>query len=289
MRTRCCAATSAGCDTSPLTGPGSLRWHAHTAQALERGLPGHARDSADLAPQADGEEVRHEQAAQARSPADGPEYRPPCRSPGRGESAAGTPPDPWRTEETRRNCRAVHHLGDPARRRYRSGAAPYGPDLAAVPARPGHRDPRSRLPARRHRATEAHIRPGIHRARHAPDAPRRGHRQPDGRVDRAAGPQPRPRPRRAAPGHQVPDPRPRTELHRLIRRRLPGHRYQDPAHRRPGSAHERDLRAARWHPTPRVARPRADPRRTASARRPGRVPDALQHGPAFYEGPRPVA
>src|SRR5690348_11950328 len=44
----------------------------------------------DLAPQADGEEVRHEQAAQARSPADGPEYRPPCRSPGRGESAVET-------------------------------------------------------------------------------------------------------------------------------------------------------------------------------------------------------
>jgi putative transposase len=36
------------------------------------------------------------------------------------------------------------------------------------------------LPARGRRAAEAHIRPGIHRARHPPDAPRRGHRQPAG-------------------------------------------------------------------------------------------------------------
>ena len=35
-----------------------------------------------------------------------------------------------------------HRLGDPARRGHRSGAAPRGADLAAVPARPGRRDPR---------------------------------------------------------------------------------------------------------------------------------------------------
>jgi putative transposase len=51
-------------------------------------------------------------------------------------------------------------------------------------------------------------------------------------------PQPRPHPRRAVRGHQVPDPRPRIELHTFVRRRLRVHRYQDPAHRRPGSAHE---------------------------------------------------
>ena len=57
------------------------------------------------------------------------------------------------------------------------------------------------LPARGHRAAEETVCPGVHRARHPPDAPRRGHRQPDGRVDRAAGPQPRPRARRTARGH----------------------------------------------------------------------------------------
>ena len=63
-------------------------------------------------------------------------------------------------------------------------------------------------------------------------------------------PQPRPHPRRAVRGHQVPDPRSRIELHRLVRRRLPGRRHQDLAHRCPGSADERDLRAPRRHPAP---------------------------------------
>ena len=53
----------------------------------------------------------------------------------------GIPPDPRRNDETRRDGRAVHGLGDPARRGHRSGTAPPGPDLAAVPARPGCRDP----------------------------------------------------------------------------------------------------------------------------------------------------
>ena len=60
--------------------------------------------------------------------------------------------------------------------------------------------------------------------------------EPHWRVDCAAGPQPGPQPRRAVRGHQVPDPRPRLELHRLVRRRLPGHWRQDPAHRGPGAA-----------------------------------------------------
>lgn len=84
--------------------------------------------------------------------------------------------------------------------------------------------------------------------------------EPDGRVDRAAGPQPRPQLRRAVRGRQVPDPRPGIELHRLVRRRLPGCRHQGPAHRRPGAAHERDLRATRRHPTPRTPRPHANSR-----------------------------
>jgi len=41
-----------------------------------------------------GEKVRHERAAQARPPASSPGHRPPRRSPGEGESAVGTPPDP---------------------------------------------------------------------------------------------------------------------------------------------------------------------------------------------------
>ena len=47
--------------------------------------------------------------------------------------------------------------------------------------------------------------PGVHRARHPPDAPRRRYREPHRRMDRAAGPQPGPRPRREVRRHQVPD------------------------------------------------------------------------------------
>ena len=45
---------------------------------------------------------------------------------------------------------------------------------------------------------------------------------------------------------------PRIELHPLLRRSLPGHRCQNPAYRRPGAAHERDLRTPRRRPAPRT-------------------------------------
>ena len=63
-----------------------------------------------------------------------PEHRPPDRSPGEGESAVGTPPDPRRTDEARRDGRTVHRVGDPACCGHRSGASPVRPDVAAVPA-----------------------------------------------------------------------------------------------------------------------------------------------------------
>jgi hypothetical protein len=65
------------------SGPGVARRAGPTAplQVLDRNLPRHARDAAGLAPQADHEQVRHEQWPQARPPADGPERRPPCHSP----------------------------------------------------------------------------------------------------------------------------------------------------------------------------------------------------------------
>src|SRR5258706_1111297 len=155
--------------------------------------------------------------------------------------------------------RAVHDVGDPARLGHRSGTAPVGSELAAVPARPGCRDRRSRFPARGHRAAEAHM--CWCSSNMAPaGCTSAGHREPHPRVDRTAGPQPLPRPRRAFRGHQVPDPRPRNELHRLVRRRLPCRRHQDPAHRRPNTAHERNLRAARRYAAPRAPRPHANSR-----------------------------
>ena len=53
---------------------------------------------------------------------------------------------------------------------------------------------------------------------------------------------------------------------------------QDPAHRRPGAAHECDLRAPCRYPAPGAPRPHADLRRAPPALRPDRIPGALQHG-----------
>jgi hypothetical protein len=136
-RTRCCAATSVGCGANRPTGCGSPRWHGSYPAGAGPHLPRAARDAAGLALQTGGEQVRHEQPAQARPTADNPEHRPPCCWAGEGESAVGIPPDPRRAYETRRDHRAIHVWEtlnaagiDPAPRR--SGA-----DLAAAPARPG--------------------------------------------------------------------------------------------------------------------------------------------------------
>ena len=77
---------------------------------------------------------------QAPQAADGLGRRPAHRPPGEGESAVGAPPDPRRTDETRRDSRAVHRLGDPAGRRHRSGAAPRRSrpgGSSCTPRRPG--------------------------------------------------------------------------------------------------------------------------------------------------------
>ena len=76
--------------------PADRAWFAALASLLprrrwSRDLPRDASDAAGLAPQPGCEKVRHEQAAQARPPADSPGRRPPRRSPGQGECAMGTP------------------------------------------------------------------------------------------------------------------------------------------------------------------------------------------------------
>src|ERR1017187_5315380 len=60
-----------------------------------------------------------------------------------------------------------------------SRTSPGRPDVAAVPARAGRRDPGRRLSSRRYRAAKQAVRADIHRARHSPDAPGRRHRPPD--------------------------------------------------------------------------------------------------------------
>ena len=57
---------------SRLTGPGSRSWRGLCRAGAGRSLPRDAGDAAGLASQAGGEEIRHEQAAQARAPANSP-------------------------------------------------------------------------------------------------------------------------------------------------------------------------------------------------------------------------
>ena len=72
MRTRYCGGRPAGCGTSRLTGPGSPRWHGSYHASAGVSLPRDDSDAPGLAPQAGGEEVRHEQAAHAGTPAGKP-------------------------------------------------------------------------------------------------------------------------------------------------------------------------------------------------------------------------
>ena len=62
--------------------------------------------------------------------------------------------------------------------------------MKAVPGSPVPRGDRDRLLPRRYRPAQAYLRPGVHRTRHPPDAPRRRHHASHRRVDRPAGPQP---------------------------------------------------------------------------------------------------
>src|SRR5215470_14627749 len=159
-------------------GPGLVR-RAGTdsvTPALGRDISRHARDAHGLAPQAGGEEVRHERTAQAWLSSGHPKYQAAGAAPGTRESAVGPSPDPGRVGEARHRRGAVHSLGDPARRRRRSGPAPLGPHLAAVSVYPGRRDSRGRFPARGHRAVQAPVRTGVHRhgtrRMHGPSGPR---------------------------------------------------------------------------------------------------------------------
>jgi len=167
-----------GVPRRPGEGCRAARAPARASQALDRHLPRDASNAPGLASQTGRQQIRHEQAAQARPPAGGPGHRPPGRPRGEGGSAAGTPPDPRRADQARRDGRAVHRAGDPAGGGHRSGAAPAGSDVAAVPARPGRRDRRGRFPARGYRAVKALARAGVHPARHPPDAPGRRHPPP---------------------------------------------------------------------------------------------------------------
>src|ERR1039457_3577422 len=88
-KTPCCAGTPAGCAMTRRPGLVRRAHPVHPAPALGRDLPRDARDTAGLEPQARRQEIRHQQAAPARPPGDGPEHRPANRPPGAREPALG--------------------------------------------------------------------------------------------------------------------------------------------------------------------------------------------------------
>ena len=245
-RTRYCAATPTGCDTSRPIWPGSPRWHRWChAGAGPRCSPSRPRRSwPGTAGWPRGSTTRAGGAGPAGLPAT-PGIRRLVLRPARENSLWGHRRVQSELGEARHRRGAVHRLGDPACRGRPSGAAPLGPHLAAVPAYPGRRDPRGRFPARRHRAAEQTVRAGVHRAWHPPDAPRRRHCQPGRRAGRAAGPQPRPQSRPAVRSDHVPDPRPRPRTS-------------------PPRSTPYFRQAPRGHCAPRGPRPDADPRRGRS-------------------------
>jgi hypothetical protein len=175
-------------------------------------------------------------------------------------SAASSPSWAWRSQRPLSTRSCVPRASIPRR----AGTA--RPGGSSCTPRPPESSP-STSP-RRHRAAEQAVGPGVHRARHPTDAPRRRHHAPDRRLDSPASPQPRPPPRRAVRGPPVLNPRPRLELHPLLRCGIPGCQRHNPAHCRAGAEDERDLRPTHRDTAPRTPRPQPDSRRDAPARRP---------------------
>lgn len=104
----------------------------------------------------------------------------------------GTPPAPRRAHKARRDSRAVHHVGDAACRGHGSGTATLGPELAAVP----HAQTAG-IVAVDFLHVDTVLLKRIYVLVFIEQGTRRMHtgrsrRGPDGRVDRAAGPQPLP-------------------------------------------------------------------------------------------------
>jgi hypothetical protein len=102
----------------------------------------------------------------------------------------------WATSASAGSCctlafvsRAAPFQG-PAGQRPPAGATTYLHHVAAVPAPPGSRHPRLRLPHRGHRIPATAARPVLHPAAHPTSASRGCHRQPLRRLGRPASPQP---------------------------------------------------------------------------------------------------
>jgi hypothetical protein len=137
--------------------------------------------------------VRRRWAAQVHArqgwpPVDPQEHQGPGPPAGPREPRMGLPPDPRGTGRPGSQARSVNNLGDPQDQRHRPRPATGRPDLAAVPALPGRRDPGVRLLHSRSARRHPGLRPSRDRARHQAHPHPRRHAAPHRRVDHPSRP-----------------------------------------------------------------------------------------------------
>ena len=130
------------------------------------------------------------------------------------ESDVGLPAHPRRTRPARHHHRRIDRMGSPQASGRRPRTPPELGVVDGVSPHASRRDRRLRLLLCRHRPATPLLRAVLHRARHAPRAPRRHHGKPDRRLDHPSCPEPHDALR---PDDPVLDPRRRRPVHRRVR------------------------------------------------------------------------
>ena len=178
------------------------------------------------------------------------------------------------------------HTEDPPRGGLRPGVTAHRANLVPVPPCASPDDHRVRPVPSRHNHAAPVVRVLRHPARHPAGytswVSLRTRREP-GRPSR---PQPVHGPRRRPPTLPVPDPRPRQQVHRRLRRRVRRHQHPDRQDTATRAMGERDCRTLRRHCPTRTARPSFDHQPSARWNRAARVRMPLQRSPS---APRPGA
>ena len=209
-RTRCCAATSAGCGMRRPTERGFA--------ALARLIPACAGPKSSLRRQ------RHCSPGTASWPRRSMTRAGSARRVARRQSRASPAlPSGWRrrircgdtaastVNDQTRVMDAQSPLWEILRVRASTRSAPLGPTWRQFMHRPKPRGSSLWTSSTRIVPSAATVRPGIHRAWHPPDASRRRHRHTDRRMGNGGAGRPCPHPRRGVRGYQVPNLPPRIQ------------------------------------------------------------------------------
>jgi hypothetical protein len=166
-------------------------------------------------------------------------------------------------------------------RRSGLGPAPQTrPHVESVPPPAGRRDARVRLPDRGDHHAEDAVRAGMDRARDQESASGWSDTQPPLGLGRPAGSEPGHGPSRGRTVPEVPDPRPRHQVHRPVRRGVPVRRQEGHPHPDPGPERQRVLRTVGGDGPDRMSGLDPHPRQTTPRASPSDLRPALQRGEA---------